>query len=216
MSGGNYSEFLQNNDSTLPVRWRGEIERHQCPVCGNWTAASLIADVTGISVELTGGRWACDACWSEWQRQQFPLSPSDNFVTAEEWFCRFCELTGREAGNRDAFLGRQYALEADRLRGLLSSLSPTSADAVAAQARLDVVLARSTFPGVWGKLDITADGIDAATLSGVPHGTEIECDGVVYVIEDGDFSLATSTPGAFTVTARHPRFIWQEWTIHAS
>lgn len=213
----NYQQHLMLHDPELPARWRAEIERHQCPVCSNWTAASLIADVTGISADLTGGhRWACDACWSEWQRQQLPLAPGDDFVTAEEWFCRFCELTGREAGNRDAFLGRQYALEADRLRGLLSSLNPTSADAVAAQARLDVVLARSTFPGTWDKLNILADGIDAATLSGVPHGTEIECDGVIYVIEDGDFSLATPTPGAFTVTARHPRYIWQEWTIHAS
>ncbi len=209
----NYAEFLQDNDPTLPVRWRGQIERHQCPVCLNWTAASLIADVSGT---LAASRWACDACWTEWQRQQLPLSDGDDFVTQEEWFVRFCELTGREAGNRDAFIGRQYALEADRLRGVLASLNPASDDAVAAQARLDKVIARSTFPGTWDKTDILADGTDAATLSGVPHGTEVECDGVIYVIDDGDFSLATSTPGEFIVTARHPRFIWQTWSIHAS
>lgn len=213
----NYQEHLLGHDPVLSVRWRGGMEVHQCPACLNWTAAAQLADVTGITADLTGGhRWVCDGCWTEWQRQQLPLSHGDDFVTAEEWFIRFCELTGREAGNRDAFLGRQYALEADRLRGLLERYAPGSPEAQQAQARLGKVIARSAFPGSWDKLDITADGTDAATLSNVPHGTEVKCDGVVYVIEDGDFSLATSTPGAFTVTARHPRYIWQEWVIHAS
>lgn len=214
---GNYQEHLITHEPELSMRLRGGLEVHQCPVCRNWTAAAQLADVIGITADLTGGhRWACDGCWNGWQRQQLPLSDGDTFVTHEEWFVRFCELTGRDGGNRDAFLGRQYALEADRLRGVLSRYASDSAEATEAQARLDLVLARSTFPGSWDKLDITADGTDAATLSGVPHGTEIECDGVIYVIEDGDFSLATSTPGAFTVTARHPRFIWKEWVIHAS
>lgn len=199
------------------MRLRGGIEVHQCPVCRNWTAAAQLADVIGITADLTGGhRWACDGCWNEWQRQQLPLSPGDDFVTAEEWFIRFCELTRREAGNRDAFLGRQYALEADRLRGVIARYALDAVETQEAQARLAKVIARSTFPGTWDKLMITADGTDAATLSGVPHGTEVECDGVIYVIKDGDFSLATSTPGAFVVTARHPRYIWQTWSIHAS
>lgn len=213
----NYQEHLLLHDPELPARWRGDIERHQCPICQGWTSASLIADVTGITADLTlGQRWACDSCWTEWQRQQLPLSDGDTFVTHEEWFVRFCELTGRDGGNRDAFLGRQYALEADRLRGVLSRYAVDSSEATEAQARLDLVLARSAFPGTWDKLNITADGTDAATLSNVPHGTDVECDGVIYVIEDGDFSLATSTPGAFVVTARHPRYIWQTWSIHAS
>lgn len=213
----NYQEHLLAHDPELPMRWRDGAETHQCPVCLNWTAAAQLADVTGISASLTGGnRWVCDGCWTEWQRRQLPLSSGDDFVTAEEWFIRFCELTGREAGNRDAFLGRQYALEADRLRGVIARYTPDSAETQEAQARLDKVIARSTFPGTWDKLAFTADGVDAATLSNVPHGTEVECDGVIYVIEDGDFSLATSTPGVFTVTARHPRYIWQTWSIHAS
>lgn len=213
----NYQQYLLANDPVLTARWRGEYDVHQCPICLTWKPACLIAQVSGIFEQLTGGHdWACDACWTEWQRQQLPLSPGDDFVTAEEWFVRFCELTGREAGNRDAALGRQYALEADRLRGLLERYATDAPEAVAAQARLDKVIARSTFPGVWNKLEIAADGIDAATLSGVPHGTDIECDGVIYIVEDGDFSLATSTPGAFTVIARHPRYIWQTWSIHAS
>lgn len=214
---GNYQAYLLEHDPELPVRWRGEIESHQCAVCQAWTSASLLADVTGITDTLTNGqRWACDACWTQWKRQQLPLSAGDDFVTEEEWWCRFCELTGRQAGDRDAFLGRQYALEADRLAGLLSRFDPASPEAQEAQARLDKVIARSTFPGVWDKTTIAADGADAATLSNVPRGTEVECDGVIYVIDDGDFSLATSTAGEFIVTARHPRYIWHTWSIHAS
>jgi hypothetical protein len=161
----NYQEHLMLHDPELPARWRGDIERHQCPICQGWGSASLIADVTGITADLTlGQRWACDSCWTEWQRQQLPLSDGDTFVTHEEWFCRFCELTGRDGGNRDAFLGRQYALEADRLRGVLSRYASDSAEATEAQARLVLVLARSAFPGSWDTLDITADGTDAATL----------------------------------------------------
>jgi len=211
----NYDAHLMLHDPELPSRWDGSGQLHQCPCCSSWNPASMLADVTGL---LPAGveRWACDGCWSQWWRQQLPLAVGDDFVTAEEWFCRFLELTEREAGDRDPFLGRQYALEADRLRGLLSGLDPASADFEAAVERLGKVIARSTLPAVWDKTEITADGIDAATLSGVPRGTEVECDGVIYVIEDGDFSLVTSTPGAFTITARHPRFIWQEWVIHAN
>ena len=211
----NYQQHLLLADPELPSRWDGSGETHQCPCCSSWNPAAMLADVAGL-LPAGEARWACDGCWSQWWRQQLPLALGDDFVTAEEWFCRFLELTGREAGDRDPFLGRQYALEADRLRGLLSGLDPASDAAVAAQVRLDKVIARSTLPAQWDKTEITADGIDAATLSGVPHRTEIECDGVIYLIEDGDFSLSTSTPGAFIVTARHPRYIWQTWVIHAN
>jgi hypothetical protein len=207
-----YAEFLEGNDPVLDTR--GTL--HRCPVCAGWSPAELIADVSGVDEVLCKSQpWACDACWSNWQRHQLPLSPEDDFVTAEEWFCRFLQLTGRQAGNRDPYLGRQYALEADRLRGALAGLNPGSDEAAMLQVRLDKVIARSTLPAAWDKMTFAADGVDAATLSGVPNGTEIECDGVIYVIDDGDFSLVTSTPGEFVVTARHPRYIWQTWSVYA-
>lgn len=216
MMSTNYAEFLQDNEPTLSVRWRGDIERHQCPLCLNWTAASLIADVSGISGTLATSRWACDACWSEWQRQLMPLQGGDEFVTQEEWFSRFLELTGRDGGNRDALIGRQYAQEADRLRGVLSRLDPASPEAVAAQARLQKVLDRSTLQCVWDRQQIPADGNTSAVLSGLPAGTEVIVDGVSFTVDDGDFELVVSTPGAYRVQVRHPRYIWQEWTINAS
>lgn len=212
----NYQEHLMLHDPELPARWRGDIERHQCPICQGWGSASLIADVTGITADLTlGQRWACDSCWTQWKRQQLPLSAGDDFVTEEEWWCRFCELTGRQAGDRDAFLGRQYALEADRLAGLLSRFDPASPEAQEAQARLDKVIARSTLPCAWDKTTITADGIDAAVLTGAPAGTVVEVSGVEHQVDDGDFELAADAPGDYEVAIRHPRYKWQTVVIHA-
>lgn len=212
----NYAAWIAaGRERTLEERLdhrRGEL--FCCPLCGAWNPAALLADVAGL-LPAGSERWACDGCWTGWKRDQAPLSHGDDFVTEEEWWCRFCELTYREAGNRDALLGRAYAVEADRLRGLLARFAIDSDDAMQAEIKLAKVLSRSTFPGAWDKTVIAADGVDAATLSGIPTGTEIIVDGYSYAVDDGVFELVSSTVGAYLVEARHPRYIWEAWTIYA-
>jgi hypothetical protein len=212
----NYAAWIAaGRERTLEERLdyrRGELFR--CPMCTAWTAAALLADVGGLD-PAGSERWACDGCWTQWKRDQVPLSAGDDFVTEEEWWARFCELTYREAGNRDALLGRAYAVEADRLRGLLSRYSLESIESLEAEVRLAKVVARSTFPGEWDRTEIAADGVDAATLAAVPVGTEVIVDGIAYAVDDGSFELVASTAGAYHVEAKHPRYIWEAWTIYA-
>lgn len=212
----NYAAWIAaGKERTLDERYdhrRGEIVA--CPICNAWHPPSLLADVAGL-LPAGSERWACDGCWTEWKRRQIPLSEGDDFVTEEEWWIRFCKLTYREAGNRDALLGRSYAVEADRLRGILSRYSLESDESLDAEVRLAKVIARSTFPGAWDKTEIAADGTDAATLANVPPGTEVIVDGTAYAVDDGAFELVASTAGAYHVEARHPRYIWEAWTIYA-
>lgn len=212
----NYAAWLAaGRERTLEERLdyrRGELFR--CPMCKGWSAAALLADVGGLD-PAGSERWACDGCWTQWKRDQVPLSAGDDFVTEEEWWCRFCELTYRDAGNRDALLGRAYAVEADRLRGLLSRYSLDSSESLNAEVRLAKVVARSTFPCAWDKTEISADGTDTATLAAVPIGTEVIVDGTAYAVDDGSFELVASTAGAYHVEAKHPRYIWEAWTIYA-
>jgi hypothetical protein len=212
----NYAAWLAaGRERTLEERLdyrRGELFR--CPICSAWATAALLADVGGLD-PAGSERWACDGCWTQWKRDQVPLSAGDDFVTEEEWWCRFCELTYRDAGNRNALLGRAYAVEADRLRGLLSRYALDSSQALDAEVRLAKVVARSTFPGGWDKTEIAADGVDTATLADVPIGTEVIVDGTAYAVDDGSFELVASTAGAYHVEAKHPRYMWEAWTIYA-
>jgi hypothetical protein len=212
----NYAAWIAaGKERTLEERLdfrRGEL--YACPLCAAWCPAALLADVAGLA-PAGSERWACDGCWSEWKRRQVPLVVGDDFVTEEEWWEQFCSLTYRDSGNRDAFIGRQYAVEADRLRGVLARLDPSSDDARDVEVRLAKVIARSTLPVSWDKTTIAADGVDAAILSGLPVSSEVFVDGTRYAVDDGVFELVATTPGDFAVEARHPRFIWEAWTIYA-
>lgn len=215
----NYQEHLATGGAP-ELTERADARRgvvYVCPVCSGTVHACLLASMAGLPNAFTGGAaWACDGCWSGWQRNMIPIADGDDFVVPEEWFQAFVARTGRDAGNRDAILGRDYARELDRINVAAAGLDPASPEAVELAARRTKVLARATFPGTWSTTSIIADGVDVAVLSGVPVGTEVIVDGVSHVVDDGDFEMAATTPGAYRVQARHPRFIWQEWVINAN
>lgn len=214
----NYQEHLASGgtpdlEERLDAR-RGLI--YVCPFCQASVHACLLASLAGLPDAFTGGAgWACDGCWSGWHRNMAPMAPGDDFVVQEEWFQAFVERTGRQAGDRDAVLGRAYARELGVIDADLYRLNPASPEAAALLARRAKVVERSTFPGTWDKTTITADGADAAVLTGAPAGTVVEVSGVEHQVEDGDFELAADAPGDYEVAIRHPRYKWQTVVIHA-
>ncbi len=215
----NYQEHLATGGAPELVE-RADARRglvYACPVCGATVHACLLASLAGLPGTFAdGAAWACDGCWSGWNRNMTPIDSADDFVVPEEWFQAFVERTGRQAGNRDAVLGRAYARELGRIDADLSRLDPASPEAGDLTARRAKVVARATFPSTWSTTSIAADGVDLAVLSGVPVGTEVIVDGVSHAVDDGDFEMSASTPGAYRVQARHPRSIWQEWVINAN
>ena len=68
---------------------------------------------------------------------------------------------------------------------------------------------------VWDKMVLDADGVDTATLSGLPVPCQVMVDGVVYDVDDGSLELTVTSPGDFYVWLDHPAHINKGWRIHA-
>lgn len=51
----------------------------------------------------------------------------------------------------------------------------------------------------FNKLNIIADGIDEAVLSGLTNPTKVWVDGVPYMVTDGTFEFSTNMPATYTV-----------------
>lgn len=64
-----------------------------------------------------------------------------------------------------------------------------------------------------GATAITADGVDEATISGIPEGAE--CEGLT-IEADGLFIFTTDDPGDHVLTFRLFPYLDAEVTIHAS
>lgn len=65
-------------------------------------------------------------------------------------------------------------------------------------------------------VDIIADGVDEATLSGLEPGTTVYLDWVPYVVgNDGIFIFVTSDNGAYKIHVDEAKFFKKEWTINA-
>ena len=52
----------------------------QCPCCGMFVERFRLVDVSTLPVVLTSGnKWACDGCWTRWEREEILLPDGRNF-----------------------------------------------------------------------------------------------------------------------------------------
>lgn len=74
---------------------------------------------------------------------------------------------------------------------------------------------RTSMGATWDTQAIDADGIDAATLSGLPQGVTVFVDGVSVgaVGVDGLFVFTASTPGDYEIKIDEVQYLKEEWTI---
>lgn len=72
-----------------------------------------------------------------------------------------------------------------------------------------------SFPGDFDKLSIVSDGVDTATLSGLPTPCTVLVDGVENVITDGSITFTTSEPGLYFVEVQELEYKDKEWRLIA-
>lgn len=130
----------------------------------------------------------------------------------------FTIYTGVEA-NRQLQAGQSYKLLAaenitDYTHRVDVGLLPGDA------GNLDLV-AKIELPGSLDKANITADGADMATISGLPTqggavSGEIVGQAEITAFSDGVLGLTFDTPGTYTARLVHPLYLPREWTITAS
>lgn len=65
----------------------------------------------------------------------------------------------------------------------------------------------------WDKTSIENDGIDIATLSGVPVGCKFLVNGQEVIVDDGTLEVAGDAVGTITVTVISPQYKSQTWSI---
>jgi hypothetical protein len=59
---------------------------------------------------------------------------------------------------------------------------------------------RKPFPGTASKTIISANGVDASVISGLPNPTQVTVEpGGSYTVTDGTFEFSTEVPGAYTI-----------------
>lgn len=70
--------------ATLRTRQRARLQ-YRCP-CGSYRVPDLLVDTRGLDV---GQDWACDGCWSTWERQGLSVDgearPADRIAWKERW-----------------------------------------------------------------------------------------------------------------------------------
>lgn len=79
-----------------------------------------------------------------------------------------------------------------------------------------MVIPKTQFQGSWNKLEITADGIDEAILSGLPEGTVIRVDGKDIVVNDGSFEFSTEQSGFYRIDLVSAPYLPERWEIIAN
>jgi hypothetical protein len=73
--------------------------------------------------------------------------------------------------------------------------------------------AKQNLSASWDKTQVTADGVDTATLSGLPDPITFHIDGDSYEVVGGTLSFKASTPGEYRIEAVHPEYLYAAWEI---
>jgi len=60
--------------------------RYQCPNCKVFRVAACIIDVRQLPI--TEG-WACDCCWTQWQRELRNIDGNETVKNQREWALRW-------------------------------------------------------------------------------------------------------------------------------
>ena len=71
-------------------------------------------------------------------------------------------------------------------------------------------------PATIDKTEISADGIDVATILDLPDFTTIWFDGTEYVVTDGIFEFTIDTPGEYVIRCESFPYLDKEFTVYAN
>lgn len=55
---------------------------HQCPGCLSWVRAERLIDVRSLLIDQT---FACDGCWTDWQRRGVPVNGEQAPANRKAW-----------------------------------------------------------------------------------------------------------------------------------
>jgi hypothetical protein len=77
------------------------------------------------------------------------------------------------------------------------------------------LLDREPLGASWDKTEITANGIDEATLSGLPDPCTVRIDGEPHVIVGGQLELSATNPGSYLVQINEVAYLSEQWEITA-
>lgn len=69
---------------------------------------------------------------------------------------------------------------------------------------------------VWDKSALTANGIDVATLSGLPIPCTVYLDDAPHIVVDGTFEFSANDVGEYKIRVDEVQFIAKEWIINAN
>lgn len=96
------------------------------------------------------------------------------------------------------------------------ALLDAEADGLSQYVAGGAVVDRPACPITIDKTLITANGVDSFTLSNVPTGATVWCQGKGYQVNDGTFTYTTTIAGIFTVAVFlfPTKDFWE--TVHAS
>jgi len=72
---------------------------------------------------------------------------------------------------------------------------------------------RATIAATWDKLEITADSVDTATLTGLPIPVDISINGVIYNVTDGTLSVTIDLPGKLFIVIDEVAYEETAYTI---
>ena len=78
------------------------------------------------------------------------------------------------------------------------------------------IFARPEMPAAIDKTEILANGIDVATITGIPVGSSVAIDSEAWAVDDGVFELTVDTPGEYRISISCWPYLDKELIIHAS
>ena len=78
---------------------------------------------------------------------------------------------------------------------------------------LGAITPRVALSASWDKQTIDADGVDEATLSGLPIPCTVTVDKDDIIVTDGSFEFSASSVGNYRVIVDEVAYLRQEWTI---
>lgn len=121
-------------------------------------------------------------------------------------------------GIRYAFHGDDFLIEAACPEGC--SAIPGNYDDALYRVDIEqlphVAVLKTTVPFALDSPDIEADGVDVATISGLPAGTVGSVGSLEVAETDGAIDFAVDFPGVYEITLRHVLYLDTVVTIAAS
>ena len=98
-------DHLDGGDAAPPeLSIREKDGKAACPSCGTWVRPHRITDcrlLTHLAVD-----WACDGCWTRWQREGTTVDDQPDTDDESEWLERWMQAHGAPSDALDHVRGK--------------------------------------------------------------------------------------------------------------